>query len=145
MPAQLSDGTFCRARECWLMKTRITLVGLITVLFTFASTAAFGQAINIWTGGDGTGTDIGQATNWNGGLPSTVTGDIGEWNGTVPGNLSLVYDTSTLTSGLGQSGVNFYLNSAQTGSVTIGTTLTTSPSIGLYNITIDSGAGAFTF
>jgi len=82
----------------------------ILLLHWFIAASAFGQTTQIWTGGingTNTGTDIGQSNNWGGVLPSTVNGDYCEWNGTVPGNLSLVYNTVTLASGFGQSGINF--------------------------------------
>ncbi len=63
----------------------------------------------------------------------------------MPGNLDLSYNTISLASGFTQSGVNFYLSFAQTGSVSISTTLGTQPTIAIQNITIEAGAGAFTF
>jgi len=114
-----------------------------------AATAAFGQVTQTWTGGVGgvtnNGTDIGYSNNWGGVLPSTANSDTGAWSNIVSGNLSLVYDTITMASGFGQSGVNFYMAAAQTGNVTIGTDLTTQPTIAIQNVTIDAGAGAFTF
>src|SRR6185312_1258637 len=132
------------------MKNIIRIVKLFLLMCCgLAAPAAFGQATQIWTGGVGgvtnNGTDIGYSNNWGGILPNTANSDTGEWNGTVPGNLALVYNTITMASGFGQSGVNFYMNSAQTANVTIGTTLTTQPTIAIQNVTIDAGAGAFTF
>jgi len=131
------------------MKTQIrTLKRLILFSCSLAATAAMGQVTQIWTGGTNgvhTGTDIGQATNWGGTLPSTANSDTGEWDGSVPGPLSLVYNTGSMASGFGQSGVNLYINAGQTSPVTISTTLTTTPVIAIQNITIDAGAGVFTF
>ena len=101
---------------------------------------------SIWTGGpDGAGTDIGQGTNWSNSLPSAVNNETAEWNGTEPGDLFLNYDFASLTSGFEGGGLNLYLNSAQTGSVSIATTLTSTPTLAVQNILIDTGAGAFTF
>ncbi len=99
----------------------------------------------IWTGGNGTGTDIGQATNWGGTLPTTA-GNIGQWNGVVPGPLNLFYDTASLPGGFSENnGVSFALSSAQTGSVNVGTHQTGTPTIAILNLFVDTGAGAFTF
>jgi len=77
------------------MKTMLTLLRLSLGLgCAFAATASCGQVTQIWTGGDGTGTDFGAATNWGGTLPSTANNDTGEWNGLAPGNLSLVTTTT---------------------------------------------------
>src|SRR4051812_38793126 len=115
------------------MKTTTRLLKLLlTCCCSLAVTAAFGQVTQIWTGGTNgvhTGINIGQATNWGGTLPNTANSDTGEWDGSVPGPLSLVYDTASMASGFGQSGVNFYMNAGQTSPVTIGTTLTTTPVI----------------
>jgi len=128
------------------MKTKINLLqGFLALCGTLATTAAFGQVTQIWTGGNGTGTELGAATNWGGTLPNTANNDTGEFNGTVSGNLNLVYNTGTLASGYGQSGINLYLNASQTGSVNISTTVNgTSSPLAITGITIDSGAGAFT-
>lgn len=129
------------------LKTRRSILILLfcSVLVT---PMVFGQQTRIWTGGingTNTGTDIGLSNNWGGILPSTANGDTGEWDGSVPGNLDLSYNTISLASGFTQSGVNFYLSFAQTGSVSISTTLGTQPTIAIQNITIEAGAGAFTF
>jgi autotransporter-associated beta strand protein len=110
----------------------------------FVAAAATAQNTYIWTGGNGTGTEIGAATNWGGILPDAGNYDTAEWNGLVPGNLSLVYDVSVETSGPGQGGLNLYLTGNQTGAVSIGTKASSGPYLAIYNILIDSGAGPFT-
>jgi fibronectin-binding autotransporter adhesin len=118
---------------------------LLKFLIGFAcavcSTAAFGQTTHIWTGG-GDGKDIDNATNWDGTVPTSNAGDIGEWNGTPAGNLLLTHNTSgPLNSGT--PGVNFHLTASQTGSVNISSRVASSANIAQNAITIDSGAGAF--
>src|ERR1700754_3388439 len=107
-----------------IMKNKTAIIRLfICACLLSSATAVFGQVTRIWTGGiNGTnsGTDIGLSNNWGGILPNTANSDTGEWDGTVPGPLNLVYDTVTMASGFGLNGVNLYLNSAQVGSVTIG-------------------------
>ncbi len=108
----------------------------------FATTAAFGQTTYIWSATNG-GTDIGIATNWNpNGQPSGASEDTAEWNGTIPGNLNLVYQTGWPSTGFGTSGVNLYVNTNQTGSVSIVAPSSGSPSAGINGITVDSGAGS---
>ncbi len=107
---------------------------------------AFGQATYTWTGGNGTGVEIGAATNWGGTLPNTATEDTAMWDGSVPGPLNLIYNMNTLQSGFGQSGIHLYLAGTQTSPVSIQTTLSpNSAPIAIYNITIEPGAGAFSF
>ena len=127
------------------MKPRCRSLGnLLIGLSALASTVAFGEATEIWT--NALGSELGAATNWLGGLPSTANNDTGEFNGAVPGNLSLVYNLGTLASGFGSSAINLYLNAAQTGAVSISTTVpATSSPLAIDDITIDSGAGSFTF
>jgi len=137
------------------MKIRIaTIQILIYACLLSTATAVFGQVTQIWTGGingTNTGVDIGLSNNWGGILPNTANSDTGQWNGIVPGNLSLVYDTVTMASGFNQNGVNLSLTAAQTGSVTIGSDIAATPpgnigpTIAIQNITISAGAGAFTF
>ena len=106
------------------MKNRTAIIRLFICACLLSSTAAFAQVTQFWTGGTNganTGIDVGQATNWGGTLPNTANSDTGEWSGTVPGPLNLAYDTASLASGFGQSGVNFHIDSGQTSPVTIGT------------------------
>ena len=131
------------------MNIRLTKIKFAIVLCgTFVATVVFGQTTRIWTGGNGAGIEIGVATNWDTGLPSTALGDTAQWNGTVPGNLSLVYNTNTFQSGFQQSGINLHLTSSQTGAVSISRTPGMFGPVGgpiaIYHITIDAGAGAFT-
>lgn len=137
-----------------IMKNKTAIIQLFICACLLSTTAAFGQVTQFWTGGiNGTnsGTDIGQSNNWGGILPNTANSDTGEWTGAVPGPLNLVYDTVTMASGFNQNGVNLHLDSGQTGSVTIGSDIAATPpgnigpTIAIQNITIDSGAGAFTF
>jgi fibronectin-binding autotransporter adhesin len=100
-----------------------------------------------WDGGvGGTGTDIGVAANWSGdALPSATGGDTGEWNGTVAGNLSLLYTAanSTLGGAVGNPGISLSLTSSQTGALTLDSGTNTN-AVRLNNITVALGAGAFT-
>lgn len=110
-----------------------------------ATTAAYGQALHTWTGGDGTGIDIGAATNWSGGLPviSGTTTDYGEWSGGVPGNLSLSYNGG-LTSGFGNSGVSFSMSAAQTGSVNIFSPVSASANLAILDVSNNTANASFT-
>ena len=127
------------------MKTKLTILKFLIILCgTFATTAAFGQVTQIWTGGNGTGIELGAATNWGGTLPLTANSDTGQWNGSVPGPLNLLYNSGTLASGFGSSGVNLHLTAAQTSPVSINSTnLGFSSPLAILGITIESGAGAF--
>lgn len=132
------------------MKTRVPifkLLLLISLCSALAATAVFGQtspdtALLIW---GGPGTDIDYTTNWgntaNVAIPTLTTL---EWNGVTTSNLNLTYNASALASGSGGNGYNLYLTSAQTNSVTIGTTLGTANPLAITDIQIDAGAGAFT-
>jgi autotransporter-associated beta strand protein len=131
------------------MKTTFRILKLLIVLGgTLATTAVFGQTTYTWTGA-GDGTNIANAANWSpaGGPPSGVTQDTGQWNGVVPGNLTI---TCTQTggflpgTGFAGQGVNWNLTSSQAGSVTIFSPVDNSQNIGFYNINVASGAGALT-
>ncbi len=108
-----------------LMKPGLTLkhfTHLIILCCAMATTAAFGQTTRTWDGGNGTGTDLGAATNWSGDtLPATTSGTIGDfatWDNLVAGNLPLTYNGG-IAGGYQSSGVNFILTPNQVGSVTI--------------------------
>lgn len=111
------------------------------------TTAAYGQTVRTWTGGDGTGTAVGAATNWGGTLPvitGTAGGDIGEWSGGVPGNLTLDYNGG-LASGFGNSGVSFSMSSAQTGSVNIYSPVGASANLAILNISNNTANASLSF
>ena len=95
-----------------------------------------------WDGGtSGTGTEIGTAANWSSDTLPVTNGGTAAFAGTVAGNLSLIYNTATLAGSSSDNGINFYLSSSQTGNVTIDGV----NAIRMGNLTIDAGAGAFTF
>lgn len=123
----------------------------VTALFaaltaSLPTTTAFGQTTYNWTGAAADGTNLAVAVNWGGTLPATASSDTAQWSGTVAGPLNLVYNNSAWQSGFGQSGVNLYLTGTQTSPVNISRTPGAGGGpIALQNITIDAGAGAFTF
>jgi autotransporter-associated beta strand protein len=140
---------------CWqllkslrLMKIELIILTLAVVSCAFTATVVFGQTTYTWTGA-GDGTNLANAANWSpaGGPPSGVTQDTGQWNGVVPGNLTI---TCTQTgdflpgTGFNGQGVNWNLTSNQAGSVTILDPVDNSQNIGFYNINVASGAGALT-
>lgn len=108
-----------------------------------ASATAFGQTTLTWTGADANDpTELGDATNWSGNvLPSPGAGDLGQWNGSVAGNLSLGY-TSGLAGSAGNLGINLLLTAAQTGNLSIDSTSLTG--LRVNNITNNSAAAALT-
>ena len=110
-----------------------------------ATTAAFGQTTNIWTGGDGTGTAIGAITNWSSGAsPNSANGDVCQWDGTVPGNLFLTATSANGNFNNGTPGVSFYVAAGHTGSWNLRSLVAAgSANIALNATTIDSGAGAY--
>ncbi len=117
----------------------------VLIAWSFATTAAFGQATIIWNGGDGTGTAIGAATNWVGGVsPNSANGDICQWDGTVLGNLFLTATSANGNFNNGTPGVSFYIAAGHTGSWNLRSLIAGgSANIALNATTIDSGAGAF--
>jgi fibronectin-binding autotransporter adhesin len=122
-----------------LMKNRLTMLKLITLVgSTFAATAVFGQTIYTWSGTNGG--DIGLAANWTpNGQPSGASQDTAQWDGIVPGDLSLVYATGWPSTGFGTSGVNIGLTSNQVGNVTITAPASgNSPAAGIFGITNNS-------
>jgi hypothetical protein len=78
------------------MKTTFKMFKVAALSGAFATTAIVGHAQQIWNGGDGTGTELGAATNWNGTLPNGANGNTGLFDGTPAGNLSLVFSQNTL-------------------------------------------------
>ena len=117
----------------------------ISTLLAFAAIASVGRAATkVWDGGaTGIGTDLATAANWSGDtLP--VANDILQWNGTAPGNLALTLNASTAFAA--NNGYFIDVTAAQTGSLQIDnvTTNVSTNGIRLRDITIASGAGAFT-
>jgi fibronectin-binding autotransporter adhesin len=126
------------------MKTTFKMLKIAALCGAFATAAITGQAQQIWNGGDGTGTELGAATNWNGTLPNGANGNTGFFDGTPAGNLALVFSQNTL----GTFGIAFSLATTpnQTGSVAINPPAgADSPNMRFNNFTNASGAGAFTF
>jgi fibronectin-binding autotransporter adhesin len=119
---------------------------LIILCGTFLTTAGFGQTIFTWTGG-GDGTNFDSAANYGGTLPATASSDICSFNGTVPGNLSLNYSAGNFASGPGNSGISIQLTASQTGNVSINNLSANAnpPNLAIYDIQIQSGAGAFSW
>jgi autotransporter-associated beta strand protein len=127
------------------MKTRLKTLKLLVILFsTFATTAAFCQSVIVWNGGNGTGTAIGAATNWVGGVsPNSANGDICQWDGTVPGNLFLTSSSANGGFNNGTPGVSFHIAAGHTGSWNLTSLIPYgSGNIALNAITVDRGAGA---
>ncbi len=128
------------------MKTRLKDIKVLILLCcAFATTAAFGQTIRPWNGGNGTGTYVGAASNWSGTLPvitGTGGGDIGQWSGIVPGNLTLDYNGG-LASGFGNSGVSFSMIPPQTGNVNIYSPVGASVNLAILSISNDTASAQF--
>lgn len=83
------------------------------------------------------------ASNWNpDGAPAT--GDTLVWDGTVAGNLTLTF-SSTVGGGASVSGLNLNLTSNQTANLTIDNSSASPAVFRLKDISVASGAGAFTF
>ncbi|MES2924411.1 MAG: autotransporter-associated beta strand repeat-containing protein [Verrucomicrobiota bacterium] len=104
-------------------------------------------ATRTWDGGGVAGANMDAAANWSADTVPTGTapGDIAEWNGTVAGLLSLTYTAAGTGANLGVgSGIFLSVLGAQTDSLTINQASGTA-AVRLQNITIASGAGAFTF
>jgi autotransporter-associated beta strand protein len=126
------------------MKTNFKLLAVV-LCATKVTTAVFGQTTYIWTGAaDGTNFEV--AANWS--PPGSPVYDIGataEFNGVEPGNLLICYGgIGTFDSPPGWW-INICLTSNQVGSVTIDNfSANLNPQyFPVFNITIDSGAGAF--
>ncbi|MEK7951172.1 beta strand repeat-containing protein [Luteolibacter soli] len=103
------------------------------------------SAANItWDGGvGGTGTDFGTAVNWNGDvLPSVSTPDTAQFTGAVSGALNLAYSNTAFAGAAGNTGINLELTSTQLDAVSIDSGSNTG-SLRMNNLTIGSGAGAF--
>ncbi len=111
-----------------------------------AAASANGQTTYLWTAA-GDGTNFDSAANWGGTLPSTGNNDTCAFDGSVAGNLALNYSGGNFASGPGSSGINIYLMGTQTGSVMLDNFSANAnpPNLAIYNVTIDSGAGAFSW
>jgi fibronectin-binding autotransporter adhesin len=120
-------------------------VALCSVL---ATTAVFGQTTRVWDGGDGTGVDLGAATNWVGDVvPATAGGTVGDyatWDGLVPGNLVLTYNGG-MGSGFQQPGVNFILTPNQVGSVQIISPVSASANLAIGNFITNNSSASLQF
>ncbi|MGH7953838.1 MAG: hypothetical protein ACREFE_18225, partial [Limisphaerales bacterium] len=126
------------------MKTRITMLKLlIASCCAFVTTAVFGQTTFTWT--NSAGGDLAVSNNWDpNGLPSGATQDTAQWDGVATGNLTITYGNTSLPStGYGSSGINLVLTANQTGSVKIVSSVSVSQGVGVNNITVNNGAGAF--
>jgi fibronectin-binding autotransporter adhesin len=125
------------------MKTRLTLIkSFILLCCAMLAPTVFGQVTLSWTGGNGTGVDVGAATNWGGTLPSTANGDTAQWDGVVPGNLFLTYN-GNLASGFGQNGINFNLTANQLGNVNISSPVGSSVNLAVWNLANNSPSASF--
>jgi autotransporter-associated beta strand protein len=125
------------------MKTKLKILPILIILCgTFATTAVFGQVIHTWT--NSAAIDIGAAANWNpNGQPSGSTQDTAQWDGVVPGNLSLQYITGWPNTGFGTLGVNLVLTANQIGNVTIAAPAAGSPAVGIFAISNNSPSAVF--
>lgn len=134
---------FARAKA---INPLLRIVKYLVVLCCFASGVSFGQTIYTWTGG-GDGTNFDSAANYGGTLPATASSDICSFNGTVLGNLSLNYSAGNFASGPGNSGISIQLTSSQVGNVSLNNLSANAnpPNLAIYDIQIQSGAGAFSW
>ena len=117
----------------------ISFVVLTALLIFVPSSHA---ATIVWNAASGS--DLGTAANWTGGvLPSAATPDTAQWNNTPSGALSLTYGLTTLGGAAGNAGITLNMTALNTGSLSIDTGVNTS-GIRIGNVTLASGAGAFT-
>lgn len=126
-----------------ILTTRISLLALGSL-----SGVTYAQSTRIWDGGGVAGTNMDTAVNWSADtVPNGVApGDTAQWNGTVTGPLALTYTAGgTPGSNLGAgNGIFLSVLGTQTDSLTI-TQASGTTALRLQNLTIASGAGAFTF
>lgn len=104
-----------------------------------------------WDGGAATNV-LNTATNWTNDTLPTANGDTATWNGTVPGPLALTWNGGFGTGfapAPGSMGTSILITTGQSSSLLIGsgsaTTATNGDNFNIGDLTIDSGAGAFTF
>jgi autotransporter-associated beta strand protein len=137
------------------MKNTIrTLKLLILFCCSLATTAAFGQVLT-WTNLIATslpGGNYGRGTNWSGdngsGASTPISGTVGTFDGTVPGNL-FIYSAdgiegagggNPIGGSFGANGTSVHLTPTQVGSVTFYPT-NVSVGMGFDGIHVDAGAG----
>ena len=123
----------------------VSATALFAALAAIVPTTSVGQTIRPWNGGSGTGTYLGAASNWSGTLPvitGVAGGDIGQWSGIVPGNLTLDYNGG-LASGFGNSGVSFSMIPPQTGNVNIYSPVGASVNLAILSISNDTASAQF--
>jgi autotransporter-associated beta strand protein len=108
---------------------------------------AYSQTTRTWDGGGVGGTNMDAPANWSGDVVPTGTapGDTAQWDGNVGGPLSLTYTAAGTGANLAVgSGIFLNVLSTQTEPLTINQASGTA-GLRIQNITIASGAGAFTF
>jgi fibronectin-binding autotransporter adhesin len=140
--ADVSAELYTGKETLQVMKIGLRVLKLFVILFgVFAATAGFGQVTRTFT--NSVSIDIGLANSWDpNGAPNGANQDTAQWDGVVPGNLTLRYLTGWGNSGFGTLGVNLVLTANQVGNVTIlGPTSGNSPAAGINAIT-NSSAGA---
>ncbi|RYD30605.1 MAG: hypothetical protein EOP87_16350, partial [Verrucomicrobiaceae bacterium] len=118
----------------------------LAAVFTFAATPLVSAATIVWDGGAaGTAIDLGTAANWAGDvLPSVLTPDTAEWNGTVAGPLSLVYTNNAFAGAAGNGGISLNVTAAQTAPLSIDSGVNT-VALRMNGLSIAAGAGAVSF
>jgi autotransporter-associated beta strand protein len=101
-----------------------------------------------WDGGGVGGTDLGTAVNWsNDTLPSPSTPDVALFNGSVAGDLSLIYSNTAFAGVSGNTGLTISMASTQTGNLLIdwgANTASMRLGGGGTAVTVAAGAGSFT-
>jgi autotransporter-associated beta strand protein len=99
-----------------------------------------------WTGA-GDRVSLANPTNWSPqGLPSGATQDTAQWNGVTTTNLVITYGTVSLPgTGFASLGINLVMTTNQTNSVQVISSASVSAGVGVNNIEVASGAGAFTW
>ena len=134
-PTSILAGSISTRLKPWLLPAAV-----IAAAFPALNPAS--AATVTWDGGtSGTATEIASGVNWSSDTLPAVNGGTATFAGTVAGNLSLVYYGTSLAGTSSDSGINFYLTSSQIGSVVLDGT----NALRMGNLTIDAGAGAFSF
>ncbi|RYD25575.1 MAG: hypothetical protein EOP87_24185, partial [Verrucomicrobiaceae bacterium] len=124
------------------------LVKTLTPLFVMGAFTqlTYAQTTRIWDGGGSPANNLDVLANWSGdAVPGGTTADVAQWDGTVPGPLSLTYTAAGTGAPLAAGGGVFInILGTQTDSLTINEA---SGTVGfrIRNLTVDSGAGALTF
>ena len=121
------------------MKIRTAICKIILSILLTAP-AAFGQTTRTWDGGGGNNI-LNTAANWSNDTAPTGANDTALWDGTVAGDLSLIWNANFGPTSGNAGGVNLNIAAGNTGSLQLDAT---SGGLGLGDITIASGAGAFT-